>query len=111
MRNLPYFSALYNFLLRAPPRRCMAATEGSGVHAGSYSLGAADREAGGPQLRTTYLSPEQFEAAAMERGEQGSDGDEGGRAQGGAGGARRAEDWQQGVAAAAAARCDCEGAS
>ena len=46
--------------------RCMAATEGSGAQAGSYSLAVADREAGGPQLRTTYLSPELFEAAAME---------------------------------------------
>ena len=44
----------------------MAATEGSGAQAGSYSLAVADREAGGPQLRTTYLSPELFEAAAME---------------------------------------------
>jgi hypothetical protein len=44
--------------------RCMSAIEGSGAQAGSFSLAAA--EAGGPQLRTTYLSPELFEAAAME---------------------------------------------
>eukprot|EP00966_Prymnesium_polylepis_P088325 2043928-Prymnesium_polylepis.1 len=42
----------------------MSAIEGSGAQAGSFSLAAA--EAGGPQLRTTYLSPELFEAAAME---------------------------------------------
>eukprot|EP00966_Prymnesium_polylepis_P037324 866879-Prymnesium_polylepis.1 len=42
----------------------MAAIEGSGAQAGSFSLAAA--EAGGPQLRITYLSPELFEASAME---------------------------------------------
>ena len=45
--------------------RRVVVTEGSGACAGSFSVAADDLAAGGPQLHTTYLTEDLFEAAAM----------------------------------------------
>ena len=45
--------------------RRVVATEGSGDCAGSFSIAAAPQAAGGPQLRTTFLTEDLFAAAAM----------------------------------------------
>ena len=43
--------------------RHVVVTEGSGACAGSFSVATADLAAGGPQLHTTYLTEDLFEAA------------------------------------------------
>ena len=53
--------------------RRAVATEGSGAQAGSFTIGAADRAAGGPRLRATCLSEELFAV----RGPGDTDGAEG----------------------------------